>query len=90
MIAKIRGIIKNIPICLNKALLISFSSQPSFLSILNLFLLSLDSDNSFNAKIAALDIKKIIPRYKPIKVAIPPNPVVASAISNLVLIFGIM
>ena len=62
IMAKSNGNIKNMAICLNRALFSIFSSVPNFLSILNLSLLSLDSDNSFNASIAALDIKKIIPR----------------------------
>ena len=62
IIASIIGNRKNIPICVNNALFISFSSVPIFLNIINLSLLSLDSDNSFNASIAALDIKNIIPK----------------------------
>ena len=56
------GNIKNIPICLNNALLIISSSTPILLSILNFSTLSLDSDNSLRAKIAAQEIKKVIPK----------------------------
>ena len=75
---------KNISVCLNKAMLISFSSAPICLNILYLFLSSIQSDNSFNARIADEDIKKIIPRYNPINVTIAESPTDAYLISNLV------
>ena len=62
MIAMKSGNPKNSPICLNNALFSIFSSAPSFLSITYLSLLSVDSDNSFKASIAALEIRNIIPR----------------------------
>ena len=74
IIANNNGNKKNTPIWLNKALFIIFSSVPIFLNILNLSLLSVLSDNSFKASMAALDIKKIIPRYSPTKVTIAPSP----------------
>ena len=77
---------KNISICLNKALFKSFSSTPIFLSISNLIKLSLDSESSFNASIAAHEIKKIIPKYNPINVTIAPSPTLESLISALVFI----
>ena len=55
---------KNINICLNNALLIIFSSTPIFLSILNFSTLSLDSDNSLSARIAAQEIKNKIPNTR--------------------------
>ena len=86
MLAKISGNMKNIPICLNKALLIIASSTPILLNILNFSTLSLDSDNSFRARIAAHDIKNMIPRYKPKNVTKAPKPILASLISFFVLI----
>ena len=62
IIASNNGVIKNIAISLNKALLIIFSSVPRLRRILKRFLLSLLSLNSFKAKMAALDIRKIMPR----------------------------
>ena len=78
MMASNKGIAKKMAICLKRAFLIIFSSAPNFLIILNLSLLSLLSDNSFKAKMAALDIKKIIPKYKAIKVNKAPRPMLAS------------
>ena len=75
MIARANGNRKNTPICLNKALLIIISLVPIFLKIVNFILLSLDSDNSFKARIAAQDIRKTIPRYNPMKVTIAPMPI---------------
>ena len=75
---------KKIPICLNRVLLIIFSSTPIFLNILNFSALSLDSDNSFKAKMAAHDIKNIMPKYKPKNVTMAPRPTLASLISFLV------
>ena len=62
IIARTSGTPKNIPICLNNALLIIFSSQPIFLKIVYLCLLSELSVNCFKAKIAELAIKNIIPK----------------------------
>ena len=62
MIAKAKGIIKNINICLNRALFIIFSSQPIFRSIVYLCLLSELSVSCFNAKIAELAIKNTMPK----------------------------
>ena len=62
MIASTSGNPKNIAICLNNALFIIFSSQPIFLKIVYLCLLSELSVSCFNAKIATLAIKKIIPK----------------------------
>ena len=84
-----KGTKKNIAICLNKALLINFSSVPIFLNILNLSLFSVASLNSFKASIAALLIKKIIPRYKPIKVTKAPNPTLPSYIEIFVLALSV-
>ena len=83
------GNIKNIPICLNRALFRSFSSTPIFLNILYFSVLSLDSDNSLRASIAAQDIKKIIPRYNPKKVTMAPRPTEAFLISCFVFIVNI-
>ena len=49
-------------------------------------MLSLDSDNSLRASIAAQDIKKIIPRYNPKKVTMAPRPTEAFLISCFVFI----
>lgn len=84
MIASINGNKKNIPICLNNALLIVFSSVPIFLKMSYLSLLSLLSYNSFKANIAPLEIKNTIPKYKPINTTIAPNPILSSAICCLV------
>ena len=81
-----KGNTKNIPICLSSALLIILSSAPSFLSIIYLSLLSLDSDNSFNAITAVELIMNIIPRYNPRKVTNALIPVPDSAMSILELI----
>ena len=62
IIAKARGIIKNIRICLNNAWFIIFSSQPIFLSIVYLCLLSELSVSCFSANIALLVIKNTIPK----------------------------
>ena len=59
--AKIRGAIKKSEICVNNALFNILSSVPIFLNIIYLSLLSALSLNSFNARIAALDIKNITP-----------------------------
>ena len=60
MMARDKGIIKNNSVCLNNALLISFSSAPICLKTLYLFLSSIQSDNDFRARIADEDIKNII------------------------------
>ena len=78
IIAKANGIIKNIPICLNNALFITFSSVPIFLKISYLWILSELYESSFNESIAAPDIKNIIPKYNPINVTIAPSPILAS------------
>ena len=78
IIASSSGARKKIPICFNNDLFIIFSSAPIFLKILYLSLLSDESDNSFKAKIAADDIKKIIPKYNPINVTIAPIPIAES------------
>ena len=57
--AKKSGNIKNIKVCLNNAFLISFSSAPILLIVSYLPLSSIQSDNSFNARIADEDIKKM-------------------------------
>ena len=62
IIAKTSGSMKNIAICLNKAWFIIFSSQPIFLKIIYLCLLSELSVSCFNARIAQLAIRKIIPK----------------------------
>ena len=62
IIAKASGIIKKIQICLNNALLIIFSSQPIFLKMVYLCLLSELSVSCFKAKIAELAIKNTIPK----------------------------
>ena len=84
MIASTSGNRKNIPICLKSALFNSCSSTPILLSILNFSALSLDSDNSFNAKMAAQEIQKILPKYNPKKVTTAPKPILASLISCFV------
>ena len=60
IIASINGTPKNIPICLNNDLFIVFSSQPIFLKIVYLCLLSELSVSCFNARIAELAIRNII------------------------------
>ena len=85
--ARDKGIIKNNSVCLNNALLISFSSAPICLNTLYLFLSSIQSDNDFRARIADEDIKNIIPKYKPIKVTIADKPTDASFISTLVSLY---
>ena len=72
------------PICLNKALFKSFSSTPILLRIIYLSLLSVLSASSFNAKISALDIKNIIPKYIPINATNAPIPTLELTISILV------
>ena len=83
-IASNSGTKKKIPICLNSERLINFSSAPILRKIVYLSLLSELSANSFNAKIAAEDIRKIIPKYKPIKVTIAPRPLLESYTKVLV------
>ena len=84
IIARSKGIIKNINVCLNKALFISFSSVPICLNILYLFLSSIESDNDFKARIADEEIKNIIPKYNPMNVTTADNVAAAVSISNLV------
>lgn len=62
MMASSNGNKKNIAIVLNKAPLIIRSSVPSLRNIWYLTLLSLLSDNSRSARMAAQEIKNIIPR----------------------------
>ena len=78
MIAIISGKIKNIAICLNRALFNCLSVAPILLSIVYLVILSALSDSSFNASKAALEIKKMIPKYNPINVIMAPSPTLAS------------
>ena len=73
-IATTSGNIKNIAICLNNALFIIFSSQPIFLKILYLCLLSELSVSCFKANIAELAIKNVIPKYIAINTTIVDNP----------------
>ena len=81
--ARISGNAKNIPICLKSAISIILSSTPSFLNIPYRSLLSALSDNSLNARIAALLIRNIIPKYKAINVTNAPSPTLLSARSIL-------
>ena len=69
-IAKKSGAAKNMAIWRKRARLIILSSAPKRLNIIYFSRLSDDSDNYLSAKIAALEMRKMIPRYKPRKTAI--------------------
>lgn len=84
IIARTSGNMKNIAICLNKVLLIICSSQPIFLKIIYLCLLSELSVSCLSAKMAQLTIRKITPKYIAINTTKVDKPTLDSIILTLV------
>ena len=84
IIARTSGNIKNITICLNKVLLIICSSQPIFLKIIYLCLLSEFSVSCLSTKMEQLTIRKITPKYIAINTIKVGKPTLDSIIVGLV------